>query len=254
MAEEAVNMIFYFTGTGNSLMTAKALLEPDEKLVSIAKTRKTNQYEFDIPDGERVGLVFPVYFYTLSDIILDFVQRLRINKEHYFFAVITCGGGIGGSGYYLSREFAKKGLQMNYVESLLMPDDTVFYYNLKPKQETDERVETARQKLVRIRKELEREVERCPKKMPSKGFRTMYHLALGTGKFWATDACIGCGKCAKNCPDEAIEIRDGKPVWKKDKCIKCTACINRCPVHAIQYGKGTLKRIRYVNPDMEKDF
>ena len=247
-------MIFYFTGTGNFLMAAKALLEPGEKLVSIAEARKEKRYEFDIPDGERVGLVFPVYFYTLSDIVLDFVRSLGLNKEHYFFAVITCGGGIGGSGYYLYREFAQKGLRLNYVEPLLMPDDTVFYYNLKPKQETDARVEAAKQELLRIRKELEKEAEKSSKRMPSKGFRALYHLALGTGKFWTTDACTGCGKCVRNCPDGAIELRDGRPVWKKDQCIKCTACINRCPVRAIQYGKGTLKRIRYVNPDMGKDF
>ena len=247
-------MIFYFTGTGNSLMAAKALLEPEETLVSIAAARKENRCQFDIPDGERVGIVFPVYFYTLSDIVLDFVRKLEVNGDHYFFAVITCGGGIGGSGGFLYKEFAGKGLRLNYVTSLLMPDDTIFYYNLKPKEETDARVAAAREELVRIREEIQEKKEREPKRMPSKVWRPFYHMAMGTGKFWATEACIGCGMCERNCPDEAIELQDGRPVWKKEKCTKCTACINRCPVQAIQFGKGTVKRNRYVNPDVGKNF
>ena len=247
-------MIFYFTGTGNSLMAARALLEPEEKLVSIAEIRKENRYQYDVPDGERIGLVFPVYFYTLSDVVLDFVRKLEADKNRYFFAVITCGGGIGGSGGFLCKEFEKKGLRLNYVTSLLMPDNTIFYYNLKPKDETDARVAAAREELVRIKEELREKKELRAKKLPSRGWRPFYHLSMGTGKFWVTDACINCGMCERNCPDEAIAIQNGRPVWKKEKCIKCTGCINRCPARAIQYGKGTLKRIRYVNPDAEKDF
>lgn len=47
---------------------------------------------------------------------------------------------------------------------------------------------------------------------------------------------------------ELIKLENGRPVWTKDECCKCSACINRCPVKAIQYGNGTKKRNRYVNP------
>lgn len=49
-----------------------------------------------------------------------------------------------------------------------------------------------------------------------------------------TDKCIGCTKCARNCPVEAIKgsVKE-KHVIDKDKCIKCGACYNACPVKAI---------------------
>ena len=73
-------------------------------------------------------------------------------------------------------------------------------------------------------------------------------MLMGTKKYHVTDKCTGCGLCAKNCPDHAIQMVDGRPVWTKKKCAKCTACINRCPVGAIEYGKGTEGRARYNNP------
>ena len=50
-------MIFYFTGTGNSLFAAKRLLNAEESLINIADAIKNNQYEYNIADEENVGFV-----------------------------------------------------------------------------------------------------------------------------------------------------------------------------------------------------
>jgi NADH-quinone oxidoreductase subunit F/NADP-reducing hydrogenase subunit HndC len=55
------------------------------------------------------------------------------------------------------------------------------------------------------------------------------------------DICIGCGKCAKNCPAEAISKTDYIAPGHKlpsmyidtTKCIKCGACISGCKFNAI---------------------
>lgn len=242
-------MIFYFTGTGNSLMAAKALAQDGERLVDMAKARKARDHRFDIPDGERIGFVFPVYWYTLPDVVLDFVRALEIGGAgRYVFSVITCGGGIAGAGAFLAKELAAKGLRLSYATPLLMPDCTVFYYNLETDENNASRLSAAGVRLSEIKAELEAKKEKKARGFFSEVMRIMYRASEKTKKFYATDACVGCGMCEKNCPDAAIEIRNGKPVWIKKNCTKCAACINRCPQKAIQYGKATEKRRRYVNP------
>lgn len=46
--------------------------------------------------------------------------------------------------------------------------------------------------------------------------------------------CIGCGKCIKVCPEQAIAFSDEKKACiDKDKCIGCGECMTVCPVKAI---------------------
>jgi len=55
------------------------------------------------------------------------------------------------------------------------------------------------------------------------------------------DKCIGCGKCAKNCPNDAIIKTDYVAPGHKlpslsivaDKCVKCGACMDNCKFNAI---------------------
>ncbi|MBQ9045267.1 MAG: NADH-quinone oxidoreductase subunit NuoF [Oscillospiraceae bacterium] len=55
--------------------------------------------------------------------------------------------------------------------------------------------------------------------------------------FFITDKCIGCTKCARNCPVKAISGGPRKQhVIDTTKCIKCGACKAGCPVNAIKEG------------------
>lgn len=52
--------------------------------------------------------------------------------------------------------------------------------------------------------------------------------------FVIDDNCIGCTKCAQNCPTNAIQgWPKQKHVIDLDLCIRCGACKKACPVHAI---------------------
>jgi len=54
-------------------------------------------------------------------------------------------------------------------------------------------------------------------------------------RYWITDDCIGCTKCAQNCPADAIEMRPyQKHEIDEDKCIRCGTCKSVCPNDAVR--------------------
>lgn len=245
-------MIFYFTGTGNSLFAARRVLAEDEKLINIADAIRNEQYEYTVSHGENVGVVFPVYFYTVPDIVLNFISRLKLKDAEYVYAIITCGGGICQAGGVLKNALSKRNIRLSWVTSLLMPDNSMLFYQIPPSDACHERLETAEHRLVQIKEIVRKRTQTNISSITaiSDLVGLGYKLCSSTANFYAEDSCIGCGLCAAHCPQNVIVMNDGKPHWTKSRCQKCSACINRCPKQAIQYGKITKKRNRYVNPEM----
>ncbi len=55
-------------------------------------------------------------------------------------------------------------------------------------------------------------------------------------EYYITEKCIGCTKCAKNCPVSCIESAPKtKHIIDPNVCIKCGNCMSVCPVAAIVY-------------------
>ncbi|WP_379134110.1 EFR1 family ferrodoxin [Paenibacillus sp. sgz500958] len=72
---------------------------------------------------------------------------------------------------------------------------------------------------------------------------------MDTTKFKATDLCTGCGTCEKVCNCHNIQV-DEIPQWG-EHCTLCLACVHYCPAKAIQYGKDTVTKGRYTNPNIK---
>ena len=46
-------------------------------------------------------------------------------------------------------------------------------------------------------------------------------------------SCIGCGKCVKTCPQNAITLENNLAYVNDALCISCQACVDACPTHAM---------------------
>ena len=151
----------------------------------------------------------------------------------------------------ISSEMLSKALgrKLDFSYSLRMPDNYVVLYDPSPKEKAQKFLAHADKELESVCDDINLSAKKragsTDGEIKSLFVSKLYNICRTTKKFYADDKCVACGLCAKNCPDNAIEIRNGKPVWTKSKCQHCTACINRCPKEAIQFGKGTETRRRY---------
>ena len=246
-------MIFYFTGTGNSLYAAQKLADEGEKIISIIDALRRKAFHYVLKEKEKLGFVFPVYFYTVSDPVLEFVRNLKVENAGFVYAVIPCGASIGPAGGFLKQELKQRGLELQRVDALVVPDGALIFYDTDSPEKMRATLEEATRELAAIKQAIDRHTGNKITGSAAIGKASLiaYHACMSTRKFYAEATCIHCGKCAANCPSGAISMTDGRPVWTKSKCLKCCACINRCPVSAIQYGSKTVKRNRYVNPVLQ---
>jgi NAD-dependent dihydropyrimidine dehydrogenase PreA subunit len=256
------NMIFYFSGTGNSLQAAKNLAENNgEKLISIASemNRKDNSFEYTLKDNEAIGFVYPVYAWAPPSMVLDFIKGLKLNnyKDNYIFSVATCGDNIGNTMKLLQAELNKKNLSLSSGFSLQMPNTYIVAFNVDSKEVESKKLSAAEETLKHINeviKERRKGVFEVKKglfpfiltSVINPGFNKG---ARDTKKFYVKDNCTSCGICEKVCNAQTIKV-DKKPQWGEE-CTQCLACVHLCPVKAIQFGKGTEKKGRYKNPNIK---
>ncbi|MBS3899174.1 MAG: 4Fe-4S binding protein [Dethiobacter sp.] len=66
--------------------------------------------------------------------------------------------------------------------------------------------------------------------------------------FLKHEKCSGCVNCIKQCPTEAIRVRQGKAMISEERCIDCGECIRACPNLAkavVTDGLSAIERFPY---------
>jgi flavodoxin len=141
------NIVFCFSGTGNSLKVAKTISKELENcaIVSMAKPFSfTKQYD-------SIGFVYPVYFWGLPKIVIECIKHINLgnNRNTYFYSVATYGGLAGNAVYQIYELlFTLHGVRLNYGQKLQMFANYVAGYDMSKKGE--EIAKKSNKKLVPI--------------------------------------------------------------------------------------------------------
>lgn len=244
-------VIYWFSGTGNSLAAAKTLAERcgDAELVSMAKA-----LENPPPAAERIGLVFPVYAFCPPALVARFVEKLNASPESYIFSVVTYAGLPGCTLEILRRMLRKRGLDLTASWGVKMPENYPPFGGAPAPEKQQTVNAVAEEQLCKIAAELQQSPRgRHEKinpvwKMVSRIIYPSFQkrAARADRSFRADANCNGCGICVKVCPVKDIEMIDGKPKWL-GRCEQCYACFHWCPQKAVQCGRSE-KQHRYHHP------
>ncbi len=237
-------MIFYFSATGNSRHAAEQIAKATgESIISITDCLKNNNFDFTVKNGETVGFVTPVYNFGLPVTVIDFLDRLNIEyNNNYIFTLVTYGGFSGGASKMISKKLKEKGNKTAAQYSVRMPDTWTPVYDLSDKDKVAETNRKADLKIIRIINQIRKKAKgnHDSRRIPfGDKFYGGYEDLRRTCSLSVNESCIGCGLCAEQCPVEAIEIQNSKPVWVKDKCAMCLGCLHHCPKFAIHRGDKT---------------
>lgn len=243
-------MIFYFSGTGNSKWVANSIADKTgEKIIEI---KDNIEKEYTARADERIGIVFPVYWYGLPKVVLRFLQDLKLNgySNQYVFATVTYGIKAGSVMNMLDKYLKQKNINLNGRFGVKMVDNYVVGYNIANDLKKKDIVSKAKNKLEEIipfivGKEEKTILEKGPLGFVGPVTHYLYMNKDHTKKFYANSDCINCNACVRECPCGVIKEKGDKLVWEGD-CTFCLKCINMCPKKAIQYGKMTIKRGRYI--------
>ncbi|MDR2039140.1 MAG: EFR1 family ferrodoxin [Bacteroidales bacterium] len=255
-------MIFYFSGTGNSLWVAKELSTTfKESLISVADelTGSKSHCKYDLKDDEKLFFVFPVHSWGPAALVLKFIKKLTVGNYtgQQVFLICTCGDNCGYTHKIIRKALRKKSIRLTKAYSVQMPNNYILMsgFNTDPKELEEQKLQDAPDLLRGVVNDIKEPSGKDSYTVGSSPFLKSYvvyplfrKFVLGKTRFYAKESCTSCKLCEKICPTKTIVMENGKPVWG-NACVQCVACIHHCPVRAIEYGNVSQDKGRYVHPE-----
>lgn len=242
-----MDLVFYFTATGNSLYVAKQLSPAP---VSIPQVLRSEQRDFT---ADSIGVVFPDYAAEPPKMVQKFLQECTLNTPYLYF-VITYGCDVSDAPEYAAKLCREQyGLQVDYIAPFLTVDNYLPHFDMEVEmgmeKHEDEQLEKIKADIAAQKREIPeasdwgRELHRMVKERDAHLDRN----ALLT----VTDTCTGCGLCTQVCPAQNISVVSGL-AQHHNHCEFCLACIQLCPKNAVALVNPEKNpQARYRHPKIE---
>lgn len=238
-------VIYYFTGTGNTRIAAKAIQQ--ELLlvnfeVTLVEIRKDGDTWPDPNDFDIAGFGYPIHAFNAPQFYLKEIRKLAKVSGKKAFVFKTSGEPFGFnkiSSWSLIQMLKRKGFNVIMDKHMLMPYNIMFRYkDALAKQMYIHTHELAKVVAYSIKHE-----KSIPIKFNVFHLPMMYLLRiewfgarLNGPLFHAKKKiCTSCDLCVKVCPTDNIVMKNGIPSFGAD-CTMCMGCVMSCPVDAIRPG------------------
>lgn len=239
-------MVFYFTGTGNSLYVAKqiACWEGNsrgtrcQEPVSIPQVfREAKDGKAGTFAGDRIGIVTPVYGHEVPAMVKDFLKQ-AVFQTDYFYMILTYGNRHGGAAKLAERLCGECGIKPAYINTIQMVDNWLPGFDMEEQKKNDKHVEEQIAAVLGDLKLRRRWISPVTEEDLAAHQQFLDRMSQMPGDAWQhllriTDACVGCGICEKVCPSDSIHVREGRAVHTAGNCQTCLACAHACPRKAI---------------------
>jgi ferredoxin len=247
------NILFFFSGTENSFDIALKMAEKMKStdILNIASIKNMPP----LKNYKRIGLVFPVYGFTMPNIVSRFIAQLPKDCNAYYFCIVTLGGVELGAMHRTFEAFAENGIGLDYITKIYMPENYILF-SMVP---GDNLIKTHLKNSI---KRVEKAANEILNNKKAKTKRTIFYnfgknISRNESKKWQVAAknfvvgnnCIRCKKCIRVCPVGNIRM-EGDNVIFDEYCECCLACIHLCPKEAINHGEKTMGKKRYINPNI----
>ena len=154
LKENKKAIIFYFTGTGNSLYVAKEISKSFPQCDIVAIPQAVDRKEFDYKDYSEVGFVMPLYFMGMPVMVKEFIDKLCIPNATYIFSVITRAYTKGLVFTEINKILIKQGKTLNYGKYISFPDCYIRWDQAHSEESQQKVFKKATDKLEIIKQEL----------------------------------------------------------------------------------------------------
>lgn len=228
-------IIFYFTGTGNSLHVARELSDKDTVLLSIPQIMKNKCFDFE---ADEIGFIMPTYRCAPPEMVKKFLAQVHL-KAQYTFAILTYGMNHGNAVEMLDIPAKKYGVRLDYINTYQTVDNYLLAFDMNEQIRMDK---NEAGQLANIKADLQKHKHwHQPVTQEEREGRAKFVKMRGEifpiaseDYFVVSDQCIECGICTYVCPRGNWKLGQEKSEVSGD-CEFCFACIQNCPQKAILF-------------------